>query len=286
VPMIVDMRLRPPLASLLETPLFRTGTQSSTSHPDFPRAPSADLRSPDLLLREMDEAGIGLGVVMGRQSPGGLGSVPNTELAEWISRYPTRFVAWAGIDVTQPIEQILTEFTQFIARPGFKGVSIEPSIAPGFTGADDKRLYPLYDECQRIGVPVSITLSAILQASERRPIEHGAPAQLYRVALDFPKLAIHVAHAAWPWVLEMIGVAFTCPNVWLSPDQYLVPPLPGAELYAKAAANYFPDRTLFGTAYPFKPLSEMVTAYRSWNWPKALEQQILGENALRLMQMK
>ena len=114
--MIVNTRLRPPLPSLLEAPLFRKGAKSSTSHADFPRAPSADQRSPDLLLREMDEAGIGLDVVMGRRSPDGLGSVPNTELAKWISRHPTRFVAWAGIDVTQPIEQILTEITQFIAR--------------------------------------------------------------------------------------------------------------------------------------------------------------------------
>jgi predicted TIM-barrel fold metal-dependent hydrolase len=284
--MIVDMRLRPPLASLLETPLFKSGSQSSTSHPDFPKAPSAQAQSPELLLREMDQAGIGLGVVMGRQSPGGLGSVPNGELEEWISRYPDRFVAWVGIDSTQPIEQILAELKHFIARPGFKGVSIEPSIAPGFTGADDPRLYPLYDECQRIGAPISITLSAILQASEHRPIENGTPTQIYRVAQDFPRLAIHVAHAAWPWVLEMIAVCFTCRNVWLSPDQYLVPQLPGSEQYAKAAVNYFPDRTLFGTAYPFKPFAEMVSAYRSWNWPQACEQQILGENALRLMQMK
>ncbi|MPZ46827.1 MAG: amidohydrolase family protein [Betaproteobacteria bacterium] len=284
--MIVDMRLRPPLPSLLDTPLFKPGAKSSTSHADYPRAPSADARSPDLLLREMDAAGIELGVVMGRQSSGGLGSVPNTELADWISRYPDRFVAWAGIDVTQPMEQILAEVAESTGRRGFKGVSLEPSIAPGFTGTDDKRLYPLYDDCQQRDIPISITLSAILQASEGRPVEYGTPIQLYRVALDFPKLAIHVAHAAWPWVMEMIGVAFTRPNIWISPDQYLLPPLPGAQLYAQAAVNFFQDRTLFGTAYPFKPLPEMVSAYRSWNWPKLIEQQILSENALRLMRMK
>lgn len=282
--MIVDMRLRPPLAGWLRTPLFQPGGKSSTAHADFPRAPSVDGGSPELLLREMDEAGVGLGVVMGRQSPGGLGSVDNEEQAAWLDLYPSRFVAWVGIDVTQPMDQVLAEVSRYVAR-GFKGVSIEPSIAPGFTGADDRRLYPLYEACVRAKIPVSITLSAILQASERRPIEYGAPTQLYRVAQDFPSLAIHVAHAAWPWVMEMIGVAFTCPNVWLSPDQYLVPQLPGSDVYAKAAVDYFPDRTLFGTAYPFKPLPQMVAAYRSWNWPSELERKILGGNALRLMQL-
>jgi predicted TIM-barrel fold metal-dependent hydrolase len=284
--MIVDMRLRPPLPGWRDTPLFQPGGRSATWHPDFPRPPSVDSRSPELLLAEMDEAGIALGVVMGRQSPGRLGSAPNTELVEWLASHPSRFVAWTGLDVTRPMDEVLAEMRRFSRAPGFVGVSIEPSIAPGFTGADDRRLYPLYDECQRTRTPVSVTLSAILQASERAPVTQGAPAQLYRVALDFPKLDIHVAHGAWPWVMEMIGVAFTCPNVWLSPDQYLVPPLPGASLIAKAAATYFPDRTLFGTAYPFKPLGPMVSAYRAWGWPKAIERRILGENALRLMKLR
>ena len=284
--MTVDMRLRPPLPSLLATPLFKAGGKSMTDHPDFSTPPSAVERSPELLLNEMDQAGIEIGVIMGRQSPGGLGSVPNGEIAQWIAQYPGRFVGWVGVDVTRPMEEILAEVAKFMSLREFKGVSIEPTIAPGFTGADDRRLYPLYDECQRRGAPVSITLSAILQASERRPFENGAPRQLYQVATDFPDLALHVAHAAWPWAMEMIGVAFTCRNVWLSPDQYLVPPLPGAELYAKAALNYFSDRTLFGTAYPFKPLAPLVAAYRQWNWPAAVERKIFSENALRLMHMK
>ncbi len=283
--MIVDMRLRPPLAGWLDTALFRSGARSATWHADFPRPPSADQRSPELLIREMDEAGVELGVVMGRQSPGKLGSVPNREVAEWLARYPDRFVAWAGIDVTQPMDAMLAETRRCMAWPGFKGISIEPTIAPGFTSAADRRLFALYEECERIGAPVSITLSAILQVSERCPFDHGMPRQIYDVARAFPRLALHVAHGAWPWVMDMIGVAFTCPNVWLSPDQYLVPPLPGAQLYAKAALTYFPDRTLFGTAYPFKPLPQMVAAYRSWQWPAAVERKILGENALRLMHM-
>lgn len=283
---IVDMRLRPPLASLLETALFSPGSRSATWHPDYPRPRSADLGSADLLIREMDDAGVALGVVMGRKSPGPLGSIPNEEIAQWLERHPGRFVAWAGIDVTEPPERMVAEARRCLSWPRFQGVSIEPTIAPGVQGVDDRTLYPLYELCQDARCPVSITLSAVLQASERRPFDLGAPSRLYRVALDFPRLDIHVAHAAWPWVDEMIGVAFVCPNVWLSPDQYLVPTLPGARRYAQAACSYFQDRTVFGTAYPFKPLAPMVAAYRSWSWPPHLTRRILGENALRLMRLK
>ena len=202
-------------------------------------------------------------------------------MAEWLTRYPVvSSRGWHRRDAA--VEAMLAETRRCMARPGFKGISIEPTIAPGFSSAADPRLFALYDECQRIGAPVSITLSAILQASERCAFDHGKPAQIYDVARMFPKVTLHVAHAAWPWVMDMIGVAFTCPNVWLSPDQYLVSTLPGAELYAKAAASYFPERMLFGTAYPFKPLAPMVAAYRSWQWPAPIERKILGENALRL----
>ncbi len=290
--MIVDMRLRPPLPSLFDTPLFRLGGKSITAHDSLPTAPSVIERSPELLLREMDEAAIEFGVIMGRLAapaekrlPGSMGTLPNEEIADWLAQYPSRFVGWVGIDVSRPMPDILAEVDRFMALPGFKGVSIEPTIAPGISGADDRRIYPLYDECVRRNIPISITMSAILQASEHRPYEQGSPAQLYKVAIDFPKLDVHVAHGAWPWVMEMVGVAFTCRNIWLSPDQYMVPPLPGAGEYAKAA-SYLSERVLFGSSYPFKPLSPMVEAYRAWNWPKLVEHQIFGENALRLMRMK
>src|SRR5690606_23433686 len=155
-------------------------------------------------LREMDYAGVELGVIMGRQSLGGLGSIPNQELADFVRVYPKRFVAWAGIDVAQPVESWLSEIDEFVGRQGFKGVSIEPTLVPGIGRADDSRLFPLYEKCIALGIPLSITLSSVLQASEKQPIERANPAQIYNIALNFPRLAIHVAHAAWPWAAEMV----------------------------------------------------------------------------------
>lgn len=108
---------------------------------------------------------------------------------------------------------------------------------------------------------------------------------LYQVARDFPKLQIHVAHAAWPYVMEMIGVAFVCPNIWVSPDQYLIPQIPAAQEYVRAANNYFQDRTLFGTAYPSKPHNEMVECYKKWDWAEGVLDKVFYKNALRLMKM-
>ncbi len=287
--MIVDMRLRPPLPSFVSSTIFEKAAVGSyrPTRQWFSRPPSAEARSMPMLISEMDGAGIQWGVIMGRYSAEPLGCIPNDELAACVAEHPDRFVAWAGVDLAWPMDRCLAEIRRCLALPGFKGVSIEPTVSrdPSLAGADDARLFPIYEECQRLRVPVSISLSAILQVSAHAPYEAGAPSQVYRVALEFPHLDIHVAHAAWPWVMEMIGVAFTCPRVWVSPDQYLIEQIPGADEYVKAANNYFADRTLFGSAYPAKPLPEMVAAYRRWPWAPGVQNKVLGENALRLMRM-
>lgn len=287
--MIIDMRLRPPLPSFVRSTIFEKA-EIGTYRPTrrwFSRPPSAEQRSMPLLLAEMDEAGIQWGVVMGRYSAEPLGCIPNDELAECVREHPDRFIAWAGLDLSWPMERCLQEIRRCLALPGFKGVSIEPTVSrdPTITAADDRRLYPIYEECQRLDVPINITLSAILQVSVKAPYQAATPLQVYQVALDFPRLDIHVAHAAWPSVMEMIGVAFACPRVWVSPDQYLIEQIPGAEQYVLAANNYFADRTLFGSAYPAKPLPEIVAAYRRWHWADGVQAKVLGENARRLMRM-
>lgn len=284
--MIVDMRLRPPLASWVSRPQFRPAKHYPT-RVGFARPPSAEQGSTELLLKEMDEAGIEWGVIMGRQSAEPSGSIPNDEIADCVKKYPDRFVAWAGIDVSRDTDWCLDEIRRCKRMPGFKGVSIEPATARGEASmwAYDRRLYPIYEECVKLEWPVNITLSGPLQMNPGRPYEYSSPVQLYEVAKDFPKLDIHVGHGAWPWVMEMIGVALVCRNIWPSPDQYLIKQIPGAHDYVTAANNYFDDRMLFGTAYPSKPLAPMVQRYREWDWAPGVLDKVFYKNALRLMKM-
>jgi predicted TIM-barrel fold metal-dependent hydrolase len=235
----------------------------------------------------MDRAEIRWGVIMGRQAADPLGVIPNDEIAQCIAQYPDRFVGWAGLDLSRPMDWCLEEIRRCMQLPGFKGVSIEPSISrnTALHRADDELLYPIYEECVRLDVPINITLSAQLQTRTGRPYEDSSPLTLAKVARDFPKLTLHIAHCAWPYVMEMIGVAFVSPNIWLSPDQYMVKRLPGTEHYVKGVANYFYDRTVFGTAYPSRPHEQMVREYQDLGFSDAVYRKVMGENALRLMKM-
>lgn len=280
------MRLRPPLKTWVSKMQF-TRPDDYFRKLGYERPPSTRSLSISDLLQEMDEAEIQWGVIMGRQSEEPLGVIPNDEIADCIKRYPNRFVGWAGLDLAQPVDASLREIDRCLRLPGFKGISIEPPISkdPSIHGPADPRLYPIYEECTRRGVPLNITLSAQLQSRLGRPYEHSSPIPLFKVAKDFPKLIIHVAHAAWPYVMDMIGVAFVCPNVWISPDQYMVKRLPGAEDYAKAIQNYFQDRACFGTAYPSRPFLPLIKEYQELGFSADVYEQVMATNALRLMGM-
>jgi hypothetical protein len=66
--MIIDMRLRPPTKSWISKPQFKQGVPFYPSQVGFLRPPSAEERSMELLLSEMDTAGVTWGVSMGRRS--------------------------------------------------------------------------------------------------------------------------------------------------------------------------------------------------------------------------
>ena len=284
--MIVDMRLRPPIKSWVDKPQFRKGAKFYPSRIGFPRPPSAENRSMELLIEEMDAADIQLGVIMGRQSAEPHGVIPNDDIADVMASYPGRFVSFAGIDVSRATDWCLGEVDRCLKNSGFKGVSIEPGASPTPMMADDELLYPIYEHCVKRGVPISVTLSSLLSHMAGFGHEYGSPLPLYKVASDFPKLSIIVSHGAWPWVREVLGLAFVAANIYLSPDLYMVGVnLPGADDYVKAANMYLSDRTLFGTAYPSRPLVESVRAFDEWTFAPGVKEKVLSRNALRVMNM-
>ncbi|MPZ46726.1 MAG: amidohydrolase family protein [Betaproteobacteria bacterium] len=280
---VIDMRLRPPLESWKKTAQFTEGTAYYPTRYGFPRPKSVQTQSMQDLLDEMDAAGITWGVIMGRQSAPPHGAVPNDEIAEAIAAHPNRFVGLAGIDL-RDIEAGVKEIDRMAKAPGFVGASIEPGAGVEAMYSDDPRLYPLYERCQDLGIPISITLSGYLAAMVGHDLSYGSPTSVYKVAKDFPRLNIVVSHAAWPNIMPMMEVAFIRENVYVSPDLYMNSVnTPGAEEYIKAAKFFLGDRLLFGTAYPSRPLKESLEAFMEWDLTGELRDKILFKNAARVL---
>lgn len=282
---MIDMRLRPPLPSWRDSRIFSPDTFAAFAHPEYPRPVSCDSLDIKDLIREMDDAGIEIGVAMGRQTRTAFGIMPNEELAEFARTYSDRFVAWAALDLSKETDQVLQDLKAAVQLYDFKGISIEPTLLDKYDHAGDQRLYPIYEAVQEAGLPLNISLSCALQAACMQDIDKGRPGHLLAAAKAFPNLKFHIAHAGWPYTQEAVALAISRKNVWLSPDMYFVPQFPGAEDYVCAAKNYLGDRILFGSSYPFKPLKETVENVRKWGFSDTLFNALTYQNAKRLMEL-
>jgi len=283
--MIIDMRLRPPLESWKTTAQFTEGSGYYPSRMGFPRPPSVKSQSVEVLLKEMEEADI-LGVIMGRQAPRPLGIIPNAEITAVMQQYPGRFVAFTGIDL-RDIDAALKEIDSTHRIDGYRGVSIEPGASFTPMYSDDRTLYPIYEKCQALDLPISITISGMLCTMVGNDLAYGSPTPVAKVAKDFPKLKIVISHGAWPSVMPMIEVAFMRENVYVSPDLYINGiDTPGSQEYIKAAKFFMGDRLLFGTAYPSRPLKESVEAFKQWGLSPELQEKVLYRNAARLLKLE
>lgn len=276
--MIIDFRIRP-TKIFTGVPIYDEGYSKHSINIGAEPIESVKQNSIALLIKEMKEAGITKGVIMGRQAGSKSGSVSNDKIAEVVQEHPDCFIPFAGVNPLN-IKEALAEVHRTINELKFKGISVDPGWADEPIKADDRRLYPIYGKCEELGVPVSITTSIFVGPD----VSYSMPESIHRVANDFPDLQIIVPHAAWPWVNEILGVAFVCNNVWLSPDLYMnIPNMPGATHYIEAANYYLADRLLYASAYPIRSLKQSIDEFMNLSLKEDVKEKILYKNAVRLL---
>ena len=121
---IIDFRMRPLYGGYLSmaeagtTDKFLTGLRCQIT-------PSIRECSIELLVKEMDEAGIEKAVIPGRQSPGTF--VDNQELCDLAKQWPGRFIPFPLYDPLRPKESLEEVRRILMDGPG-GGVTIEPGF--------------------------------------------------------------------------------------------------------------------------------------------------------------
>lgn len=289
---IIDFRGRPPTPEFLSyftrKKTVATNYRVGVKEP----APSFLEQSLDLFWKEMEEAGIERTVALGRNSPVSPWSRPDTpaeerqngvlandHIADLASKHPDKIIGVGGIDVSDELHNSLDETRRCIQELGFKAIHIEPARTRYEALYNDRRIYPLYELCQELDVPVVLMTGPMYGKNIR--FDH--PADIQDVARDFPDLKLVAGHGCYPWVTQIIGVALKHPNVHLCPDAYMF--LPGGEQYVQAANGFLQDQLLFGTAYPYRPLKETVDDYMALGFREETLEKTLSGNAIRLLKL-
>ena len=277
--MIIDMRLRPITECFLKSTTDIFPTYGCMFGYDLPE--SVVQRSMELCCKEMDEAGISLGVAEARWSfaPQSDPIVPAEDVVDIVTRYPDRFLGAIAINGYH-VQRAIADAEKYVLNGPATGLSLE--LPFGFSQnpelpIDDKSLQPLFDYMEANDIPLFLTGGCIYGS---QPVCH-----IDAMMKNFPNLRVFDLHGHVPYVNEIIHVALTHPNLLLCPDMYGIN-THYTRPYVDAANGFLQDQIVFGSAYPFIPMKPSVEIYNSYFKSDTIREKIMYKNALRGLKLE
>ena len=228
----------------------------------------------------MEAAGIDHAVLQAEWDAGDYRAM-NDDVARIVREYPERLTGYCtvnpGVD-----DDMAAVVEREVGERGMRGVNLQPFAYRVM--ANDKRFYPLYQKCQELGVPVTIHSS--INFSNNRPIGFGRPLALDEIACDFPELTIVANHGGWPWVAELVAIAWKHSNVYIEigavAPKYLATPGSGWETLMQFGNSLLQNQVLFATDSMI-PFERAVGELRELPLKPEVTEKWLGGNAAALL---
>ncbi len=234
-------------------------------------------RDREAFVREIKDTRITASVIVGRDTPGIKHS--NDEIHTMV-KGQKELVGVGSIDPHRwGIKGAVREVERAVRELGLKAINVEPGFGNPPRPADDPMLYPIYDACDQLGVPVTI-----MSGPTAPSLDMVQAAAVGHVARAFPNLAIVCYHGFYPFVNEIIGVAFRWSNVFIVPDMYIF--APGGSLYVEAANGCMRQQILFGSSYPFRPMAQSINDYRQLGFHDGVIDDVMYGNAKRVLKLE
>lgn len=215
----------------------------------------------------------------------GLPAIPNDFVAEAVQRHPDVFMGFGIVDPWQG--EIARRELRRCKALGLRGIG-EFNPARQHFYPNDSRFYPLWEECQELGLPV-LFHSGYAAAGSGRPggrgvkLKYTQPIHLDDVAADFPELKIICAHPSWPWTAESLAIARHKANFFIDLSGWAPKYFP-AEL-VQQVNSLLQDKALFGSDAPSLPLERWLRDFEQLDLKPEVRQKVLLDNAKKLFQL-
>jgi predicted TIM-barrel fold metal-dependent hydrolase len=222
-------------------------------------------------LHEMDKYGIEVGLI----------GVSDATSRLALKRHPDRFVPSGNIpdpnDVTGSVRALRQEYEEF----GIKATGVFPAGTFPQVAIDDPKMYPIYQTCVDLDIPIFCT------AGVPGPRLKFAPQEVSKIDVvmyDFPELVFVTRHGCEPWEKLAWKLMLKWPNLYYSTSAFAPKHYPPEIInYANTRgadkiiyAGYFPmglSLERIFTDMPHVPFKDEV-------WPK-----FLHENARRVLKL-
>jgi predicted TIM-barrel fold metal-dependent hydrolase len=210
--------------------------------------------------------------------------IANEDVAAFCRAHGTRYIGFAGVDPHKGMAAI-RELEHAVRVLGLRGLNLQ--CFEHRLAIDDRKLYPLYAKCIELDIPVNIHAS--INFSTDTLMEYGHPRALDAVMVHFPELRVCAAPPGWPWVQELIGVAWRHRNVSIG----LVAVRP--KVLAIAQSGYGPllqygdtllrDRIIFGSSWPMMDVGSALAEIAALPLKPETRQAWLHDNAARFLRL-
>lgn len=203
----------------------------------------------------------------------------NDDLAETISGRQ-ELIGFVRIDPTGPAAAA-REIRRCVEEYGFRGVTLTPFWHR--VRADDPSLSPIYEAALEMSVPVWIHTS--VNWVRTTPLTYEHPLHLDAVASRYPELRIIAGHGGWPWLADMVAVAWRQPNVYIDVSafrpRHIATPGTGWDMLWHYLPRTLQDKVVFGSTWQLlgMPLADVLSEVRSLALPADVERKWLIDNA-------
>jgi uncharacterized protein len=222
-------------------------------------------------LHEMDRFGIEIGVI---------GVSDETSRAA-LEKHPDRFVPTGSIenpnDVSGTVRKLRQEYEEF----GIRAAGAFPAGTFPQVAIDDPKMYPVYQTCVDLGIPIFCC------AGVPGPRLKFAPQEVARIDVvmyDFPDLVFVTRHGCEPWEKLAVKLMLKWPNLYYSTSAFAPKYYPQDIIdYANSRGQ---DKVIYGGYFPMGLSLERIFSdmprvpFKDEVWPK-----FLSENARRILKI-
>jgi uncharacterized protein len=215
----------------------------------------------------------------------GIPAIPNDFIAQAVQEHPDVFMGFGIVDPWQG--EVARREIRRCKELGLHGIG-EFNPARQHFFPNDTRFYPLWEEAERLGLPV-LFHSGYAAAGSGRPggrgvkLKYTQPMHLDDVAADFPDLKIICAHPSWPWTAESLAIARHKANFYIDlsgwAPKYFPPEL------VQQVNTLLQDKALFGSDAPSLPLDRWLSEFEELHIKPEVRQKVMLHNARALFEL-
>lgn len=278
-----------PIIGMEANELYRmklTMTEQEINDSLSPRVKHISMSLEDFV-EELDEMGVEKAIIfnLDEETPSGCKGLSNDYYAGVVNAFPDKFIGIAGIDPLKGMDAVREIRRSY--DMGLRGIAVRPfmfGIPPHHA-----KMYPLYATCVELDIPVWFHLSINYSTNT---MEKERPIYLDIVAQDFPELKIIAGHGGWPWISEMVAVAWKNTNIYIDlasyMPRYLAKPGSGWEPLLHYGNTVLQDRILFASTWLFMGMSIRDLADQVLELPlkEEVKKKWLYYNAARLFNIE